>query len=94
MGGFAGDGVRDGRPVPYRGGEGFGGRQVAAPTGRLLTIITTGRAGGMHLPPWGMPLAEPIGSANDLSLACPALPPQMRLFAHQKPPLTRGLDFA
>jgi len=24
-GGFAGDGVRDGKPVPYRCGEGFGG---------------------------------------------------------------------
>ena len=25
-------------------------------------IITTGRAGGLHKPPWGMSQAEPIGS--------------------------------
>jgi len=39
-------------------------------------IITTGRAGGLHQPPWGMSQAEPIGSSKSLptarlSLACP-----------------------
>ena len=32
-------------------------------------IITTGRAGGMHQPPWGMPFAEPIGSSKSLPTA-------------------------
>ena len=27
-------------------------------------IITTGRAGGLHRPPWGLLPAEPIGSSN------------------------------
>ncbi len=39
-------------------------------------IITTGRAGGLHKPPWGMSQAEPIGSSKSLptarlSQACP-----------------------
>ncbi len=39
-------------------------------------VITTGRAGGLHKPPWGMSQAEPIGSSNSLptarlSQACP-----------------------
>ena len=40
-----------------------------------MTIIITGRCGGLHKPPQGLSLAEPIGSSNYLSLACPALPP-------------------
>lgn len=32
-------------------------------------IITTGRAGGLHRPPWGLLPAEPIGSSNLLSTA-------------------------
>ena len=56
----------------------------------FLNIITTSRAGGMHRPPWGMPLAEPIGSSNYFSLACPALPPQMRLYAHRRLPCVKG----
>ena len=32
-------------------------------------IITTGRAGGLHKPPWGMSRAEPIGSSNRLPIA-------------------------
>ena len=35
----------------------------------LDTIITTGRAGGLHRPPWGLLPAEPIGSSNLLSTA-------------------------
>ena len=31
-------------------------------------IITTGRAGGLHRPPWGLLPAEPIGSSNYLRL--------------------------
>ena len=34
-----------------------------------MKIITTGRAGGMHKPPWGMPMAEPIGSSKSLPTA-------------------------
>ena len=32
-------------------------------------IITTGRAGGLHKPPWGMSRAEPVGSSNRLPIA-------------------------
>ena len=35
----------------------------------FLQIITTGCAGGMHQPPWGMPTAEPIGSSKSLPTA-------------------------
>ena len=35
----------------------------------VYKIITTGRAGGMHKPPWGMPMAEPIGSSKSLPTA-------------------------
>ena len=35
----------------------------------VYKIITTGRAGGMHQPPWGMPMAEPIGSSKSLPTA-------------------------
>lgn len=34
-----------------------------------VEIITTGRAGGMHKPPWGMSRAEPIGSSKGLPIA-------------------------
>ena len=34
-----------------------------------IVIITTGRAGGLHKPPWGMFRAEPIGSSNGLPIA-------------------------
>ena len=34
-----------------------------------VIIITTGRAGGLHRPPWGLLPAEPIGSSNLLSTA-------------------------
>ena len=34
-----------------------------------IPIITTGRAGGLHRPPWGLFPAEPIGSSNLLSTA-------------------------
>ena len=40
-------------------------------------VITTGRAGGLHQPPWGISHAEPIGSSNYPPLAVVALPPQM-----------------
>ena len=36
---------------------------------REAEIITTGRAGGLHRPPWGLLPAEPIGSSNLLSTA-------------------------
>ena len=39
--------------------------------------MTTSRAGGLHKPPWGIPLAEPIGSSNNPPLAVVAPPPQM-----------------
>ena len=35
----------------------------------IFLIITTGRAGGLHRPPWGLLPAEPIGSSNLLSTA-------------------------
>ena len=35
----------------------------------IKQIITTGRAGGLHRPPWGLLPAEPIGSSNLLSTA-------------------------
>ena len=35
----------------------------------VYKIITTGRAGGMHKPPWGMPMVEPIGSSKSLPTA-------------------------
>ena len=31
---------------------------------KQILIITTGRVGGMHMPPWGLLPAEPIGSLN------------------------------
>ena len=36
---------------------------------KMGAIITTGRAGGLHRPPWGLLPAEPIGSSNLLSTA-------------------------
>ena len=40
-------------------------------------VINTGRAGGLHKPPWGISHAEPIGSSNNPPLAVIAPPPQM-----------------
>ena len=39
--------------------------------------MTTSRAGGKHLPPWGISRAEPIGSSKDPPLAKVAPLPQM-----------------
>ena len=36
---------------------------------KQMVIITTGRAGGLHKPPWGLSRAEPIGSSNRLPIA-------------------------
>ncbi len=41
--------------------------------------MTTGRAGGLHKPPWGIPHAEPIGPSKNPPLAVIALLPQMWL---------------
>ena len=40
-------------------------------------VMTTSRAGGLHLPPWGIPHAEPIGSSKNPPLAVIAPLPQM-----------------
>ena len=44
-------------------------RAKTALLGSEAQIITTGRAGGLHRPPWGLLPAEPIGSSNLLSTA-------------------------
>ena len=52
--------------------------------------MTTGRAGGLHKPPWGISHAEPIGSSNDLPLAEVALLPQMWQLAFRLPYVKGG----
>ena len=48
-------------------------RGAAAVSGNRGAIITTGRAGGLHKPPWGLLPAEPIGSQLNFScMECPA----------------------
>ena len=42
----------------------------------VIQVIITGRAGGLHQPPWGIPHAEPIGSSKNPPLAEVAPQPQ------------------
>ena len=52
--------------------------------------MTTSRAGGLHLPPWGIPHAEPIGSSNCPPLAVIAPPPQTWLLSSSLPCVKGG----